>query len=152
MNWSITSYHTETSNCATAGSWGSKTFDIICINQPQEGRRNRGGKAWMKKKEKELETIQNVFTPILKVKRFIFAFLLFTFSSFLSCSLLEQRGLSPITVLPAGTSLISVLSTKTQMWSYRKRAFGWIKEQSSPGCSSPEIWERSNIIYICIYV
>ncbi len=69
----------------------------------------------MKKKEKEPETIQNVFTPILKVKRFIFAFLLFTFSSFLSCSLLEQRGLSPITVLPAGTSLISVLSTKTQM-------------------------------------
>lgn len=69
----------------------------------------------MNKKENELETILNVFTPILGVRGIIFAFLLFSFSSFLSFSLLEQRGLLPITILPAGTSLISLLSTKTQM-------------------------------------
>lgn len=80
--------HWNTPNCATAGSGGYKTFDIIYINQPQEGRRKRGAKAWMKRKENEFETIRNDFTPILGVRRISFALIWFTLSSFLTFSLL----------------------------------------------------------------
>lgn len=123
--------HWNISNCASAGSWGSKTLDTIYINQPQKGRRNRGRKAGMRIKEKEWETIPNVFTHILKVRRFIPSFL-FTFFFLLCWNFIDFSSQSQNT---------DVKQQKKSVWVYKRAIL-------PRRCSSSEIWE-SNIQCMC---
>lgn len=126
----ITLEHIELGNCLS-----TRTSDTIWINPPEDGRRNRGSKAGIRKKRgKERVTLWSVFTPILKEKKVDCFFSVF--------------------YLPLPRSLCwnvidSLFSSKTQMWSNTKKST-WVDEGAIQ-CSFAEIRESART-GVCSYI
>lgn len=134
MNWSVTSYHTETYQIVQPQGPGAPNSDTSIQNRLRKAEEKEVAKLGWESRRGKIRN--NSKTSLHLFSRWEESFSL-SFVYFLS-PLLKQRALPPTTVFSAGTTLISLLSTKTQMWSYWKRTLEWIKEQSYPEDVPPQ--------------